>query len=146
MVLFGKSARKKRIPPPRSRRKILVPTPRSHCQKWVPPPRLPEAYQGSRGELRERGIQGGGGIARKGYLALFCFFFCVCKKWIPPPLGVSVKFWYSPSKTLLETGTPPSKRTTPPLTRNSEQSLRISKENSEYEKRLQPHPHVQKNL
>ena len=85
VVLFGKSARKKRVPPPWSHRKILVPPPRSRCQKWVPPTsRVPEAYQGSRGESRERGIQGGGGIARKGYFALFRFFFCVCKKWIPP--------------------------------------------------------------
>ena len=45
-------------------------------------------------------IWGGGGIAQKGYFALFCFFFCVCKKWKPPPLGVSLKFWYPLSETL----------------------------------------------
>ena len=63
--------------------KILVP-PLGVAVKNGYPPRVPEAFQGSRGESRKRGIQGGGEISRKGYFALFCFFFCVCKKWIPP--------------------------------------------------------------
>ena len=37
VVLFGKSACKKRIPPPRSLRKILVPPPWKPHQKRVPP-------------------------------------------------------------------------------------------------------------
>ena len=49
------------------------------------PPRVPVAFQGSRGKSRKRGIKGGGGIVQKGYFAMFCFFFWVCKKWIPPP-------------------------------------------------------------
>ena len=49
----------------------------------------------------------------------------MCKEWIPP-LGVSVKFWYPPSETLLETGTPPVKQKNhPPFSRNSEQSLTL---------------------
>ena len=45
----------------------------------TPPPRVPEAFQGSRGESCERGIQGGGGTARKGYF-LFSVSFFVCVK------------------------------------------------------------------
>ena len=36
---------------------------------YLPPRYVPEAFQGSRVESRERGIKGGGGIARKGYFA-----------------------------------------------------------------------------
>ena len=99
VVLFGKSARKKTHTPPWS-----------HCKILVPPPS--EAYQGSRDESRERGIQGGGGITQKGYFALICFFLCVCKKWIP--LGVSVKFWYPPPRKPCQKRVPPLAKGPPP--------------------------------
>ena len=35
-----------------------------------------------------------GGIGRKGHFAMFCFVFCVCKKWIPP-LGPFAKYFFS---------------------------------------------------
>ena len=88
-----------------------------------PLPRMPETFQGSRGKSRERGIQGGGGIARKGYFALFCFFFVCVKTGYPLPRSLC-KILVPLRGNLVRNGYPsPSKRTTPP-TRNSEQSLR----------------------
>ena len=70
------------------------------------PPRVLEAFQGSRGELREKGIQGGGANYSKGILnnfAMFCFFWCD-KKWIIPPSEHSLNIHTPPSlETLLET-------------------------------------------
>ena len=81
VALFGKSANKKHIPPPLGVTiKFWYPPPPLGVtvENGYIPPRVPEPIQGS------RGIQGGSGIARKGYFASFCFYFCVCKRWIPP--------------------------------------------------------------
>ena len=80
MVLFGKSARKKRKPPLRVTLKFWSPPPSESLSKMGTSPQ--GAFSGQQGQ---REIKGGGVIARKGYFAVFCFFFCVCKKWIPLP-------------------------------------------------------------
>ena len=50
---------------------------------------------GQGGRIARKGHSGRRGIVRKGYFAMFGFFFCVCKKLIPP-LRAFVKFGYPP--------------------------------------------------
>ena len=78
MVLFGKSARKKRIPPPRSLRKILVPPPRSRCQKWVPPPQGAGSFSGQQGRIARKGHPGRWRNCAKGIFFIFtCQFIAL---------------------------------------------------------------------
>ena len=65
------------------------------------------------GRIVRKGIQGGGGTARKGYYALFCFFFVRVKNG-SPPLGVSVKFWYPPPRKPCQKRVPPLAKGPPP--------------------------------
>ena len=96
--------------------------PRSLCQKRVPPPQGPGSFQGSRGESRERGIQGGMGNCAKGASCHVLFVFGVFKKWIPP--SAPLQNFHTPSRKPCKKRVPPSPaRVSTPLTRNSEQPL-----------------------
>ena len=85
MVLFGKSAQKMHTSS-WSLCKILVPPLGMAVKNGYPPLRVPEAYQGSRGESRERGTQGGGELRERDILLCSVSFF-VCVKNGYPPLG-----------------------------------------------------------
>ena len=71
------------------------------------------SFSGQGRANRVKGASRAAGELCERIFALFCFFFCVCKNWIPPHRSL-VKFWYPPLETSSETGTPPSKRITPP--------------------------------
>ena len=86
LVLFGKSARKKRIPPLGVSVKFWYPLSESPSKKGTPPPRVPEAFQGSRGELHDRGIKGAGELPERDILLCSVSFF-VCVKNGYPLLG-----------------------------------------------------------
>ena len=78
VVLSGRSARKKCTPPLGVSVKFWYPPPLEFLSKMGTPPRMPEAFQGSTGESRERGIQGGGGNCTKGVFCYVLFrFLCV---------------------------------------------------------------------
>ena len=78
---------------------------------------VPEAFQGSRGESRERGIQGGGVLHERDILLCSVSFFVCVKNGYPQPSQSLRKIWYPPPHKPRQKRVPPplSKRTTPPL-------------------------------
>ena len=87
------------------------------------PPHGAGSFSGQQGWITRKGRQGRWGNCAKGYFATFCFFFFVCKKWIPPPQSLC-KILVPPPRKPCQKRVPPLAKGPPALTRNSEQSLR----------------------
>ena len=112
VVLFGKSACKKRIPPSEPPINFGTPPSKSLSKMGIPPSGCRKLIRAA-GVNRAKGASRAAGNCTKG---IFCFvlFLFLCVKKMDTPLEVSVKFLYPPLGNLVGNGYPPSKRTTPP--------------------------------